>query len=285
MRTSDRLFMEVPIIVSGADPTGKAFVEKTRALVLSRRGARIIAKQPLIPQQTLKLRCMKTGMDTSVRVVGPIMGESEGCHYGIAFLEPELNVWGIEFPTLDGTENPAGRMVLECTNCHAQEVVHLDVFELEVFLANQCLIRTCQRCDKATLWIQADMREEAAPAGVPPVGMNPPRHSIQERKSPRINLKVEVCLRSIEYGDEVVLSENVSKGGFRVVSKKDYALGSVFEAALPYSAKSANIFTPARIVYKDGGTGGVPFGYGFCYIPSPMAPSLTGMQISQARDA
>ncbi len=283
MRSSDRLFMEVPIMISGADPTGKPFVEKTRALVLSRRGARIIAKQPLVPQQTLKLRCLKTARDTSVRVVGPIMGESEGCHYGIAFLEPNVNVWGIEFPVLDGTENPAGRLVLECTNCHTQEVSHLDVFELEVFLANQCLIRTCARCDKATLWIQSELRNEPAPAAAAIKAETKPRHSIQERKSPRITLKVKVCLRSAEFGDEVVLSVNVSKGGFRVVSQKDYPLGSTFEAALPYSPKAANIFTPARIVYKEGGIGGVPFAYGFCYIPSPLAPSLTGMQITQTR--
>ncbi len=283
MRSSDRLFMEVPIIISGTDPTGKAFVEKTRALVLSRRGARIIAKQPLIPQQTLKLRCLKTAMDTSVRVVGPIMGESEGCHYGIAFLEPEPNVWGIEFPVLDGTEDPAGRLVLECTNCHSQEVAHLDVFELEVFLANQCLIRACTPCDKATLWIQSEFVEDPARAASSASIPKQPRHSIQERKSPRIPLKVEVCLRSAEFGDEVVLSVNVSKGGFRVTSQKDYPLGSIFEAALPYSPKAANIFTPARIVYKEGGIGGAPFAYGFSYIPSPMAPSLTGMQITQTK--
>ena len=54
-------------------------------------------------------------------------------------LQPDINIWGVHFPVLDGTENPASRMFLECAECHAQEVVHLDVFELEVFLANRFL--------------------------------------------------------------------------------------------------------------------------------------------------
>lgn len=268
MRTSDRFFMEIPIIISGVDPAGRKFVENTRALELSRRGAKIVSRQALVPQQKLIIRCLKTGLDATAQVVGPIVGDAEGCHFGVAFLQPEVNIWGIHFPVLDGTERPAGRLVLECTGCHAQAVVHLDVFELEVFLAHQSLMRPCPQCKKTTLWMQSASREESIP---PEPAVPPSRHTIQEsrketmppepaslpsgnpiqeRKSPRINLRMEVCLRHSEYGQEVVTSENISRGGFRVRSDKDYPLGTVVEAALPYSPGAANIFTPARLVYK-----------------------------------
>jgi len=276
MRTSDRLFAEIPIIISGTDPEGRQFVENTMTLVVSQRGARIISKQALFPQQKLSIRCLKTGLDAAAQVLGPIMGEEEGCHFGVAILQPEVNIWGIHFPLLDGTENPAGRLVLECALCHTQEVVHLDVFELEVFLANQCLIRSCPRCVKSTLWTQSELSEESIPPERPT-----PRHTVQERKFPRLNLKVQVCLRHSEYGQEVVTSENVSQGGFRIRSQRDYPVGTVFEAALPYSPRASNIFTPARIVYKQGGAEGTTFAYGLAYIPSPMAPSLTGLRITQ----
>jgi hypothetical protein len=280
MRTSDRVFLEIPIIISGTDPTGRQFVENTRALVLSRRGARIISRQVLVPEQILTIRCLRTGLDTAVRVVGPIMGKEEGCHFGVAFLHPEENVWGIKFPLLDGTESPASRVFLECANCHAQEVVHLDVFELEVFLANACLTRPCPHCNTSTMWMRTASREEPIPANR---AAPQSRHTIQERKSPRINLKVVVCLHHSVLGQEVVTTENVSRGGFRIRSQKDYPVGALIEAALPYSPGAANIFTPARIVHKELCVGAETFVYRLAYIPSPAAPSLTGLRITQPK--
>jgi len=280
MRSSDRVFLEIPIIISGTNPAGRQFVENTRALVLSRRGARIISRQALVPQQNLTIRCLKTGLDTDVRVVGPIMGKEEGCHYGVAFLHPEVNIWGIKFPLLDGTENPASRVFLECANCHAQEVVHLDVFELEVFLANACITRPCSQCNTPTLWMRSASKHEPIP-----VARAAPdtRHTIQERKSPRINLKVVVCIRHSVYGQEILFTANVSRGGFRIKSHKEYPIGTVIEAALPYTPGAANIFTPARIVHKELGVGAKTFVYGVAYIPSPAARSLTGLRITQLK--
>ena len=280
MRTSDRVYLEIPIIISGTDTAGRKFVENTRTLVLSRRGAKIISNQVLVPRQKLALRCLKTGLETGVQVVGPIMGEEEGCHFGIALLQPEVNVWGINFPLLDGVENPAGRVFLECMECHAQEVVHLDVFELEVLLANECLTRPCPQCNQTTLWIRSASKE--APGPVSRVASTP-LHTIQERKSPRITLKVVACLRRPGMDEEVVFTENISRGGFRFISRKDYPLGTVIEAALPYSAGAANIFTPAKIVYKEAGQGEGTFAHGVAYIQARVARSLTGLRITQPK--
>ena len=282
MRTSDRVYLEIAIIISGTDSAGREFVENTRTLVLSRRGAKIISRQALVPQQKLTMRCLKTGLDTPVRVVGPIMGEEEGCHFGVALLRPEVNIWGINFPLLDGTESAAGRVFLECANCHAQEVVHLDVFELEVLLANECLSRPCKQCNRTTLWTRSAPGEGRIPVGrVAPDSR--PRHTIQERKAPRINLKVNACLRHSVHGEEVVSTENISRGGFRFRGRKDYPIGTVMEAALPYSPGAANIFTPIRIVYKEEGGREGTFVHGVAYIPSPLAPSLTGMRITHPK--
>jgi hypothetical protein len=221
---------------------------------------------------------LRTGLEAAARVVGAIRGEEEGCQFGVSLLHPEVDIWGINFPLLDGTENPASRVFLECAGCHAQEVVHLDVFELEVLLANECLSRLCKRCNHTTLWIGSGSK-----VGTIPVGRVAPgsRHTIEERKSPSINLKVNACLRHPVHGEEVVLARNVSRGGFRFISHKDYAIGTVIEAALPYSPGAANIFTPARIVYKKAGSGEGKSAHGVAYIPSPLAPSLTGMRITR----
>lgn len=281
MRTSDRIFMEIPIMIWGTSHAGRQFQEKTKTIVLSRRGARIISKNALVPQQKLTIRCLKTGLDTEVQVVGPIAGEAEGCHFGVSFLQPEINVWGINFPLLDGTENPAGRVFLECAICQAQEVVHLDVMELEVLLANECLTRPCPQCGTPTWWTRSASRVDS----IPVLGAAPtPRHTIQERKWPRINLKVVVCLRHPLQGQELASTENVSRGGFRIISPKEYPVGTVLEAALPYAPGSANIFAPVRIVHKEMVAGAKIFAYGVAYIPSPVALSLSGLRITQPQE-
>jgi hypothetical protein len=280
IRTSDRVFMETAIIISGTDPAGRKFVENTRAVVLSRRGARIISRQSLVPEQFLMIQCLKTGLDTAVKVIGLIMEKEEGCHFGVAFLHPDINVWGIEFPVLDGTENPAARVFLVCANCHAQQVVHLDVFELEVFLANACITRPCARCQTPTLWMRPASKEKSIPAAQPAPH---PHHSLQERKQPRVGIKVAVCIRHPVHGQEIATTENVSQGGFRVTSQRDYPIGTVIEVALPYLPGATNIFTPAKIVHKELGVGAKTFAYGIAYVPSPVARSLTGLKITQLK--
>jgi hypothetical protein len=278
MRTSDRVYLELPITVAGTDATGREFVEGTRTLVLSRGGAKIISRHALVPQQRLRIRCTKTGLETDVRVVGSITREEEGCHYGVALLYPEMNLWGINFPSLSGAENPAARMLVECTRCHSQEVVHLDVFELEVLLANERLSRSCGRCGGTTLWTQPVPGEGPLPTSRMAPG---PGHYVHERKSPRLNLKVDVCIRHPLYGQEVRPTDNVSQGGFRFRSRKDYPVSTLLEAALPYVPCAANIFTPARIVYREEQSAEGTIAYGVAYLPSPIASSLTGMRISR----
>lgn len=277
-RSSDRVYLELPIIIAGTDATGRNFEEETKTLVVSRRGAKIISRYSLAPQQKLRIRCLKTHFESDLRVVGPIGGEEEGYYYGVEVLEAGTNFWGIEFPALPVAGKAASRVLLECTRCHSQEVVYLDVFELEVFLANESLMRPCSKCAGVPLWMPP-VREggEQAIREVPPS----PSPAINKRKDPRINLNVKACIRHPEFGDEIVRTENVSRGGFRFRSKKDYAVATLIEAALPYVPGAANIFAFARITYKEDLPAEGMIAYGVAYMPTQMASSLTGMRISR----
>jgi hypothetical protein len=269
MRTSDRVYLETKIILSGIDSAGQRFAENTQAFVINRRGARIISRQALAPQQRLTIRCVETGLEAPVQVAGPIVRVAEGWHFGVALLDAEVNLWGINFPLLDGTENPAGRVFLACADCHAQEVVHLDVFELGVLAANECLTRSCKHCNDTTLWRPYGRDEERFPRGRAVPGS---RRAIQERRAPRLNLKVHARLRHSLYGEEVVSTENVSRGGFRFISHKDYPLGTIIEAAVPYSPGAANIFIPAKIVHEEACGEEGTFAYGVACSPAPRPP-------------
>ena len=280
-RRSDRVYLELRIQISGVDATGESFVEQSQTLVVSRHGAKIISRHVLVPQQPLNLRCYKTGIETLARVVGQIGRADEGYYYGLEVSDVQVNVWTIEFPSLADTQDAAGRVLLECIRCHAQEVVPLDVFALEVLLANQTLLRPCKQCagQGNSLWKQTAVRE-AEQMAVSKIGAMPVRTS-NERRDPRIALRVAVCIRHPEFGTELATTENVSRGGFRFKSRRRYALGTIIEAALPYTPGAANIFAPAQIVYADEAPVGELYAHGVAYKLTEMATSLTGLRIER----
>ena len=112
-------------------------------------------------------------------------------------------------------------------------------------------------------------------------GAPSPSHCIHERKAPRLSLAVTACIHHPVHGEEVVPTDNVSQGGFRFRSWKDYSVGTLIEVALPYVSGAANIFTPARIVFRGEQSAEGTITYGVAFLPSLIASSLTGMRISR----
>jgi len=187
-------------------------------------------------------------------------------------LERESDIWGIEFPSADDAEMAVGRVLLACVSCRAQELAYLDEFALEVLLANQRLSRPCKRCAETTLWQEAAAqqgRETPSPAELG-AGLQPgrERRTRNDRRHVRLDFKVNACIRHSQGGEEVVPTINVSRGGFRFTSRSHYPVGSMIEAALPFTRDAANIFAPGRIVYAGEAPGeeGVHV-YGVAYLP------------------
>ncbi len=81
-------------------------------------------------------------------------------------------------------------------------------------------------------------------------------------------MKAVACIRYS--GLEVVVAcEDISKGGFRFTSRREYLKGTRVEAAAPYTKFSTNIFIPAAIIYSQKIPGG-RFRQGVTYIKSRM---------------
>jgi hypothetical protein len=273
-RRSDRVYFELEVVITGADAIGQEFVEETRTLVLTRHGAKIVSTRTLVPDQVILIQCRRTKREADARVVGQIREDSEGNYYGIELLDLGVDLWGIEFPPIAEADLSVGRVLLECPRCHGQEVTYLDAFAMEVLLAEERLSRRCQRCKDTTLWGRATPRlvDEAVPPVTGPRVDQQVQPSRSDRKHVRVSLKVDVCILHPELGEEVTVTENVSSGGFRFKSAKQYREGSVIQFALPYSPAGGNIFAGAEIVYakklpREGMTA-----YGVSYISSRKVP-------------
>lgn len=245
-RRSERVWTELPIRISGDDGTGRAFVEQARTQAVGRHGATILMTRKLFPNQELALRCLKTNKECEARVVGSIrqgLGQDESC-YGVELVNADADLWGIEFPPPGEGEDAVGRILLQCGVCKAQEVTYLSDFELEVLEANGVLTRECSRCEVSTRWkkLESDVPLPEKPKAAPAVKDN-------RRREPRRPLKVTACVRCHQFdSDDLVTTENVSRGGLCFTSSRVYAPGWDIETAVPYSAAGGNIFLRGKIV-------------------------------------
>ena len=254
-RRSDRICLELPLQLSGTDCLGEGYIEEARTLVLSRHGASIVLNRKLVPDQELTLRCLSTARTADARVVGQTGKGPQGYFYGIEFLDKSADLWNIDFPPETESREGVERVLLECVSCNAWAVSYLSEVEAEVFEANRCLSRHCKTCREMGLWIDPVIPSEtnsdqSQPDSDPDTLLEELLRSQNERVDPRVNLRMTACIRTSQLGDDVVTTEDVSRGGFRFKSPKRYPIGATIEAALPYARKGGSIFVVAHIEWE-----------------------------------
>lgn len=242
-RQSERITLALPIQVTGSNLFGDVFMCEGWTEVVSRNGARIRLTQTLAPDQEITVHCVETGKEAAARVVGRVSGKSKQNVYGIMLLNPEAHPWGINFPPRGDSAGAVGRIVLECLACHTRELAYLDGFELEVLESNEALSRFCRRCADSTMW-----KKSFEPLPSPQPEVEPPATNGQERRrEARREVRTVACIRSREYGEELVKVRNVSRSGLCFEGRRAYEEGWKIEVAIPFSSGGGNIFLPARI--------------------------------------
>lgn len=276
IRRSGRIPKAVDILLFGTDADGQIFSEQTKTVLLSRHGAGIFSKQKLFPEQEMIIRCVDTNKEAEVRVVGRMGDQSDGYVYGVAFLDPSITLWPVEFPPLPESEKEANRMLLECSACQERKVIDPNDLEVDVFAIHEGILRYCERCGTSTIWKQAlgDTASEASPPqveqetqqGAAPVPATPPEN---RRRDVRAKMDFTACIRYSKFGDEIVVCENMSRSGFCFRSHQRYSERLVIEVAVPYSPNTPNIFVPAQIVYVQELTQEKLFRCGAFYVRSP----------------
>src|SRR5260370_24231392 len=123
MRRSGRIPKEIAILLVGSDLEGKVFSEQTKTVVLSRHGAGIVSQHKLVPEQELILRRLDTNSEAEIRIVGQTGSQSDKDTYGEAFRDPDIDFWGVQFPSLTDSQIRERRPLLERSRCQAPDAV------------------------------------------------------------------------------------------------------------------------------------------------------------------
>jgi hypothetical protein len=314
-RRSSRIPKQLAILLIGSDIEGRIFSEETKTVVLSRHGAGITSEHKLSAEQEIIVRCVDSGKEAEARVVGQIGLQDETYIYGVAFLDPELNFWGLDFGELTEAEKQASRAVLQCGSCDLCETVDHSDLEADVFAINRSAVRYCKRCGSSTVWTLATGEASASAAGAAeparsptgaksvaeadlpdadltyagepdppdarpvvappptaksatPASLTPQSRPEDRRKHARAKVKFKACIRRAGMPDEVVSCEDMSRGGLRFKSKKQFFEKAMIEVAVPYSPGGQSIFVPAQIVYVHETPGEGVFHCGVAYTKS-----------------
>lgn len=254
-RRSNRISKAISILLSGSDIEGKQFSEETKTLVLSRDGAGIVSINKLAPQEGLFIRCLETNKEAAVRIVGQVGRTSESYIYGVAFLDPSVNLWDVEFAPQMEADGDAKSMLLECTSCHSREAFDPNDIELDVYAINHSILRHCKQCGTSTPWREASSDADTKSPSIPPQKEPEPEmipvpavRPENRRKDVRAKVNFSACIRH-SGSQEIVVCENVSRGGFCFRSRKRYAEKSMIEVAIPYSPGAPGIFVHAQIAH------------------------------------
>ena len=250
-RRSDRIDIVISIEVMGNDfMRGQPFCQQGETRSVSRYGAAIALNCVLATNQEMTIRSLTTNEEAQARVVGVISQTQNNHVYGVAFTDPASNPWGIEFPSLTGADEALGRIVLACSLCSAQSVVHLNEIEIQVFEANQRLELFCNACSQTTSWkpVKAIL-EPSLPKPTAEEPESKPNNIANRRRHGRVASNVSACIRQRGLPDETVACDNISRGGVSCRASKAYTKGARIEIAVPFTAGSGNIFVPAQVVY------------------------------------
>lgn len=261
-RRSDRVSLTLILEASGTDVHGKEFKELASTLLINRSGAVIVVAKDLAPEQTIHVRRQapsEAHRQGRVRVVGQFGRQKDGYLYGIEILEPENDLWGVEFPPVAQSTESVARMLVECSYCGAREVVYLNEMELRGFEANRGIARHCKTCRVPSIWTQASHEDAKKLSGhgarkrraADAEGEVPGGGERRERGRTRLKTRLTACIRQAGADDELAVCEDISPIGMCFRSKRRYESETLIEVAVPYAPDSANIFLPARVIYLE----------------------------------
>lgn len=267
-RRSLRILLSIPLVLQGMDEDGSPFECPGRTVALNQHGARIQAKHPLRPGQTISVTNQSTGAQTDFRVVGPVappfnhVGE-----WGVECLRADQNIWKIYFPPPD--EKSDARVLLECHNCNALSLQFLSMVEVDVLETAGLLTKACVPCGKSTLWgYPPQSYEAAAQVDAKRAGAANDAGSgwvINRRKRFRKLAQLPVRVRDYFGQIEMAQTENISPDGFCFSALREYYVGQGIVVTCPFDATLRKQEARARIVHIGQESRPERFVYGVRY--------------------
>jgi hypothetical protein len=256
-RRSERALLRIPIRVEGKDAHGNAFVEVTSTLVVNRCGGLIIVSHLLQPGTAIKITNLKNQASCSFQVVTRASRSLSGTpEWGVKSLEPDVEIWGVYFPTR-AEEPPQADVIhvlLECQECFSREMAALTVQQYRRLLAQSSLPRPCPKCSATMNWklgfVEVEL-DEVSPSLPVAVGSGAtPRQGADLRRDKRLVVKLPLGVRLPDGREETSTTENISKSGLCFACSLEMQIGDRVYVNAGLDSPGEGHDVPARIMWR-----------------------------------
>jgi hypothetical protein len=277
-RRSGRLSVSLPILIMGSNSDGRVFSEHTHTVVVSLHGAGIVSRHRLIAEQELLLRSEQLKREAEIRVVGEIGQQGNLYTYGVAFTDEKLDFWKMEFPEAPAWQERPEALALRCSGC--KHVIQLSngEYEYDVCAIHGGLPRFCDHCGLLTVWNRSyevmplpptdtycgeNVEVTAGSVAVAEsefpgdsqtkdqvVSLADAMDGTERRSRVRAKVNFSACVRSQEFGDDIVRCIDMSRGGVSFRSQNAYQKNMEVRLAVPFSPDAREapaIFVKGRI--------------------------------------
>jgi hypothetical protein len=97
-RRSKRIFIQIPVRLTGSLPDQSNFEEKAQTIVVNEHGALVELTRPLEQGQNVILENGRTSEAKESKVVLVMPGDSGNFHVAVEFINPSPSFWQINFP-------------------------------------------------------------------------------------------------------------------------------------------------------------------------------------------
>src|ERR1039458_302300 len=148
--------------------------------------------------------------------------------------------------------------------------MELSIMEHEVLGNSGLLVKQCAACKRATSWSykdpSVDMTKEdpvEAPLRTENLSARPPVSN--RRGYGRVGLQLPARVRSFRGAEEFTRTENVSRGGFCLISNREYEVGEVVLVICPFEKTGHHIEIRAVVVRRQAMQGTERTIYGVSY--------------------
>lgn len=223
-RRSDRLFVQVPVYVSGRRAFINSFEEQTSTVTLNRHGASVALNRALFPQEMVVVRNLRNGLEGKFRVVdetqNPCGKERE---WGLEALSPRDDFWGIDFSVPPEGIHP--RLLLQCVTCRKPRLMRVSWRQYCRLLEVGNIPIYCGACGETTLRIPALPETVEAPN---------PATAQADRPQCRRRLVMLLQLRHRVNGIQTVQTLDASQSGLGFTTRQKYQVGERVYLTLPF---------------------------------------------------
>ena len=231
-RRMERVFLRIPVAVSGQDSTGNSLAEESKTIHISRDGALVELHRLPLPGSQLTVRNLSNGLVANSRIVhthDPGKGARAEC--GIELVDAPRDFWGVVFEDAGPPEEPRITALLVCTNCGQRVFAALSPEEYKAMESDSAIDRHCPRCETTTEWLvgpsEEDEEETISPESTGEQTLKPEeeKSGIERRQARRLALKVPLRVRSTSGTTEATVAEDMSKTGFKFGCSLEFSLG------------------------------------------------------------